>query len=160
MTTVGYGRVTPDSLPGKLLGSAASVVGIVVVSITASVVGASFQQYYNVAQTQLRIPAKTPTAFKQIVGKDTLLGRLRRQNGKPPSIQSDDSKDSGYGRSPLPPMVDADIRNLSLMFRGENHDNGNKLPSSGIKVREKNVVIGIGKNQNDLQKKHLSPFAV
>lgn len=153
MTTVGYGKVTPDSLPGKLLGSAASIVGIVIVSITASVIGASFQQYYNVAQTQLKIPAKTPTAFKQFPGTDTLLKRLRREDGKQASIQSDDSKDSGYGRSPLP-TGDSDSGNSSST-RGNNDDNS---PMTGTKLRERNVVVAIGKNEDEI--KHLSPSAV
>lgn len=104
-TTVGYGEVVPESFFGKLIGAAASVIGIIIVSITASVIGCNFEKYYNVAITQLRIPPKNSTAFKENVSKNTLLTLLRSHGTDVnSSIKSDDSKDSGYGRSPVPPL--------------------------------------------------------
>jgi len=109
MTTVGYGRAVPASIIGKFFGALASVIGILIVSMTTSVIGCNFEQYYSVAITQLRIPAKKSTAIKEIIGKNTLLSKLRQhaKDVKSDSIQSDDSKDSGYGRSPVPPPTDS-----------------------------------------------------
>ena len=132
-TTVGYGEVVPESIIGKLIGAAASVVGIIIVSFTASVIGCNFEKYYSVAITQLRIPAKNSTAFKEVVKRNTLIAQLR-PHGKDvnSSIKSDDSKDSGYGRSPVPP---ADFEHASPV-RCETQEKNN----------EKNVVVAIDRN--------------
>ena len=131
-TTVGYGEVVPESIPGKLIGAAASVIGIIIVSITASVIGCNFEQYYSVAITQLRIPPKNSTAFKDKVSKNTLITELR-SHGKDvnSSIKSEDSKDSGYGRSPVPPL---DIENETSPIHKSNQRRG------------KNIVVAIDSN--------------
>lgn len=131
MTTVGYGRVTPESTPGRIFGALAALIGILILSMTTSVIGSSFQQYYNVARTQMKIPAKN-RSMVLLNNKHTLLG-LIRQNDKPASIQSDDSKDSGYGRSPIPPSLDTE------------HWNTPPAP------RERNVIIKINQEDNDSQ---------
>ena len=99
-------------------------------SITASVIGCNFEQYYSVAITQLRIPAKKSTAFKEVVKRNTLIAQLR-PHGKDvnSSIKSDDSKDSGYGRSPVPPT-----------------DSANASPERQQQVTEKNVVVAMDRN--------------
>ena len=56
MTTVGYGDAVPDSIPGYFVGGAAAVMGVIILSLTSSILGSTFQQYYNLAQTQLKIP--------------------------------------------------------------------------------------------------------
>ncbi|XP_066911656.1 voltage-gated potassium channel KCNC1-like [Clytia hemisphaerica] len=129
-TTVGYGDIVPESIIGKLVGAAASVIGIIIVSITASVIGCNFEQYYSVAITQLRIPAKNSTAFKEVVKRNTLIAQLR-PHGKDvnSSIKSDDSKDSGYGRSPVPPS-----------------DSANASPERQQQLTEKNIVVAMDRN--------------
>ena len=89
-------------------------------------------RYYSVAITQLRIPPKNSTAFKDKVSKNTLTTELR-SHGKDvnSSIKSDDSKDSGYGRSPVPPV---DIDNETSPIHKINQRRG------------KNIVVAIGSN--------------
>ena len=140
MTTVGYGRVVPASIPGKLIGAIASVIGIIIVSMTASVIGCNFEQYYSVAITQLRIPAKKSNAINIDSNKNTLLAQIRRENGKPASIKSDDSKDSGYGRSPVP-ATDCDDNNSPvkphIQFQG--------------KEKKKDIIVAMEAKQNTTQ---------
>ena len=104
MTTIGYGDMTPNSFPGKIVGVMSTVVGIVVLSMTASILGTSFQQYYILAITQLKIPPKKPTAVKIGINVSLINHLTSREeifSKKSSSIKSSDSKDSGYGRSPL-----------------------------------------------------------
>lgn len=109
MTTVGYGGVSPTTPVGRLFGGMAALIGILIVSMTASVIGSSFQQYYQVALTQLKIPARNKNALSEQTERVTLLSLIQR-DGKTASIQSEDSKDSGYGRSPIPlPCSDSDV---------------------------------------------------
>lgn len=121
MTTVGYGRAVPASFTGKIFGALASVIGILIVSMTTSVIGCNFEQYYSVAITQLRIPAKKSTAIKEILGKNTLLSQLHQhaKGVKSDSIKSDDSKDSGYGRSPIPPPTDSNGTSSPVEEKGQ-----------------------------------------
>ena len=130
-TTVGYGEIVPESVPGKFIGAVASVIGIIFVSITASVIGCNFEKYYSVAITQLRIPPKNSTAFKDNVSKNTLLTQLS-SHGKDvnSSIKSDDSKDSGYGRSPVP-LLDIDTE---------------ASPTHSNQHHGKNIVVSIDNN--------------
>ena len=151
MTTVGYGQVVPASATGQLTGAAAAVVGIIFLSITATVISSSFTQYYTVAITQMNIPEKRPTNNKNIPGKDTLLGLLQREDAKPVSIKSVDSKDSGYGRSPVPP-IDSDMGNSTTSLAPA------QSPLAHANVVERNLVVSINGDIDILKNK--SPAVV
>ena len=98
MTTIGSITTVPHSWAGQILGGMAAVIGVILLSLTASVIGSSFQNYYNVARTQMKIPAKR----RKIKGVSKATLRSMTTSEKSDSIKSDDSKDSGYGRSPVP----------------------------------------------------------
>ena len=135
MSTVGYGRISPESWLGRLFGSAAAVIGILIVSMTASVIGSSFQQYYQVARTQLKIPAKKQNVVKIQNDNSTLVSKIHRDD-KTASIQSDDSKDSGYGRSPIPPAMESESNT-----------------SPPVAKRERNIIISINKDEDGRRRK-------
>lgn len=131
MTTVGYGDKAPTSITGRLLGGIAAIIGIILVSMTASILGSSFQQYYNVARAQLKIP-HNPHSSVQREDQRTLRDYFRHLTNKdnsnsnntskpPDNTLSPDSKDSGYGHSPLPaPFIEPDNSSSSPVFRQRN----------------------------------------
>ena len=58
MTTVGYGDLTPQTWPGKIIGGACAVCGVLIVALPISVIGSNFSLYYAHAQARLKLPMK------------------------------------------------------------------------------------------------------
>jgi len=58
MTTVGYGDLTPQTWPGKIIGGACAVCGVLIVALPISVIGSNFSLYYAHAQARLKLPVK------------------------------------------------------------------------------------------------------
>lgn len=58
MTTVGYGDLTPQTWPGKIIGGACAVCGVLIVALPISVIGSNFNLYYAHAQARLKLPMK------------------------------------------------------------------------------------------------------
>lgn len=58
MTTVGYGDLTPETWPGKIIGGACAVCGVLIVALPISVIGSNFNLYYAHAQARLKLPMK------------------------------------------------------------------------------------------------------
>ena len=58
MTTVGYGDFTPQTWPGKIIGGACAVCGVLIVALPISVIGSNFSLYYAHAQARLKLPMK------------------------------------------------------------------------------------------------------
>lgn len=58
MTTVGYGDMTPETWPGKVIGGACAVCGVLIVALPISVIGNNFNLYYAHAQARLKLPTK------------------------------------------------------------------------------------------------------
>ena len=58
MTTVGYGDLTPQTWPGKIIGGACAVCGVLIVALPISVIGSNFNLYYAHAQARLKLPVK------------------------------------------------------------------------------------------------------
>ena len=63
MTTVGYGDVTPKSLPGKLIGALTACSGVLIVALPVSVIGSNFSLYYSYAQARMRLPKRKSPAL-------------------------------------------------------------------------------------------------
>lgn len=58
MTTVGYGDMTPETWPGKVVGGACAICGVLIVALPISVIGSNFNLYYSHAQARLKLPVK------------------------------------------------------------------------------------------------------
>lgn len=58
MTTVGYGDMTPQTWPGKIIGGACAICGVLIVALPISVIGSNFNLYYSHAQARLKLPVK------------------------------------------------------------------------------------------------------
>ncbi|EDO38237.1 predicted protein, partial [Nematostella vectensis] len=58
MTTVGYGDMTPQTWPGKIIGGACAICGVLIVALPISVIGSNFNLYYAHAQARLKLPVK------------------------------------------------------------------------------------------------------
>lgn len=58
MTTVGYGDMTPQTWPGKVVGGACAVCGVLIVAMPISIIGSNFNLYYAHAQARLKLPMK------------------------------------------------------------------------------------------------------
>lgn len=58
MTTVGYGDMTPETWPGKVIGGACAICGVLIVALPISVIGNNFNLYYAHAQARLKLPTK------------------------------------------------------------------------------------------------------
>ena len=58
MTTVGYGEVTPTTLPGKLVGCACALSGVLMMALPVSVVASNFSLYNNYAKVKLKLPPR------------------------------------------------------------------------------------------------------
>ena len=105
MTTVGYGDSTPQSIPGYFVGGAAAILGIIILSLTGSILGSTFEQYYNLAQTQMKIPKNREN--KVAVPFESLhdMAGIPLQEISKSSIRSCNTnisgRDSGYGHSPV-----------------------------------------------------------
>lgn len=104
MTTAGYGDAVPVSIPGLVIGGVAAVFGVIILSLTSSIIGSTFQQYYNLAQTQLKIPNNRQNQVHVPLSSLQEMAGMPGQEYKP-SINSSNSKssgrDSGYGTSPV-----------------------------------------------------------
>ncbi|XP_002170543.2 potassium voltage-gated channel subfamily C member 1 isoform X1 [Hydra vulgaris] len=104
MTTIGYGDMVPSSFAGKIIGIMSTLVGIVILSVIASILGASFQQNYILAIMQYRNPPKKTSAVKIInVSLNNYLTGAEEINKRNinSSLKTFHSNDSGYGKSPL-----------------------------------------------------------
>eukprot|EP00794_Sanderia_malayensis_P007754 gene7754-8598_t len=107
MTTVGYGDAVPESIPGFFVGGVAAVFGVIILSLTGSILGSTFQQYYNLAKTQRKIPKNRQNRVEvSLESLHEMVGLPITPNELPkPSIESGHSKssgrDSGYGKSPV-----------------------------------------------------------
>ncbi|XP_065655976.1 potassium voltage-gated channel protein Shaw isoform X4 [Hydra vulgaris] len=104
MTTIGYGDMVPSSFAGKIIGIMSTLVGIVILSVIASILGASFQQNYILAIMQYRNPPKKTAAVKIInVSLNNYLAGAKEINKRNinSSLKTFHSNDSGYGKSPL-----------------------------------------------------------
>ena len=107
MTTVGYGDMAPHSVIGRFVAGAAAILGIIILSLTTSILGSTFQQYYNLAKTQVKLPDNMRRKIKIV--PETLLSIAANvphsQDESKPSLDSGNSKtsekDSGYGNSPV-----------------------------------------------------------
>ena len=58
VTTVGYGDLSPTTLPGKIFGVFCALCGVLLVAMSASIAGSSFVLYYNLARAQMKLPKK------------------------------------------------------------------------------------------------------
>ena len=58
MTTVGYGDLAPTTWPGKIIGGACAVCGVLMVALPISIIGSNFNLYYAHAQARLKLPRK------------------------------------------------------------------------------------------------------
>ena len=105
MTTVGYGDSVPMSIPGYFVGGAAAILGVIILSLTGSILGSTFEQYYNLAQTQMKIPKNRKNQV--IVPFESLqdMAGIPLQEISKSSIRSYNTnvsgRDSGYGHSPI-----------------------------------------------------------
>lgn len=58
MTTVGYGDMTPLSVPGRIVGGICALCGVLIVALPVTVIGNNFNTYYAHAQARLSLPKK------------------------------------------------------------------------------------------------------
>ena len=97
MTTLGYGDFVPTSVAGKIIGSMAAICGVMLVAMSASVIGSTFSLYYNLAQAQLKLP-KNRRRFD--VECQTLPTILNFRTSQSDSTAPSNNSDSGFQRSP------------------------------------------------------------
>lgn len=105
MTTVGYGDAVPESIPGFFVGGAAAILGVIILSLTGSILGSTFEQYYNLAQTQLKIPNNRHNKIQVPFESLHDMAGIPLQEISKSSIKSCTTylsgRDSGYGHSPV-----------------------------------------------------------
>ena len=105
MTTVGYGDAVPESIPGLFVGAAAAIMGVIILSLTGSILGSTFERYYNLAQTQLRIPKNRHNKISVPFESLHEMAGMPTQEISKSSIKSCNTylsgRDSGYGHSPV-----------------------------------------------------------
>ena len=105
MTTVGYGDAVPGSIPGFFIGGAAAILGVIILSLTGSILGSTFEQYYNLAQTQMKIPRNRQNQVNVPFESLHDLAGIPLQEISKSSIKSCNTnfsgRDSGYGHSPV-----------------------------------------------------------
>ena len=93
MTTVGYGDMTPKTLPGKFLGCIAALSGVLMIALPVSVVASNFSLYNSYAKVKLKLPHRpkkqtvdsalkalqlhTPNASVSVQSPDNTIGRNR-----------------------------------------------------------------------------------
>ena len=97
MTTLGYGDFLLTSVVGKIIGAMAAICGVMVVAMSASVIGSTFSLYYNLAQAQLKLP-KNRRKFD--VECQTLPAILNCRTSQTESTAGSNNSDSGFQRSP------------------------------------------------------------
>ena len=105
MTTVGYGDAVPESNPGFFVGGLAAVMGVIILSLTSSILGSTFEQYYNLGQTQLKIPTQKNNKVHVHFESLNEMAGIPSQEVSKSSIKSGNTfysgRDSGYGNSPV-----------------------------------------------------------
>lgn len=105
MTTVGYGDAVPESNPGLFVGGLAAVMGVIILSLTSSILGSTFEQYYNLGQTQLKIPRQKNNKVHVHFESLNEMAGIASQEVSKSSIKSGNTfysgRDSGYGNSPV-----------------------------------------------------------
>ena len=105
MTTVGYGDSVPQSVPGYFIGGAAAILGVIILSLTGSILGSTFEQYYNLAQTQMKIPKGRQNQVTVPFESLHDMAGIPLQEISKSSIRSCNTnisgRDSGYGHSPV-----------------------------------------------------------
>ena len=93
MTTVGYGDMTPKTLPGKMLGCVAALSGVLMIALPVSVVASNFSLYNSYAKVKLKLPHRpkkqavdsalkalqlhTPNASVSVQSPENTIGRNR-----------------------------------------------------------------------------------
>ena len=70
MTTVGYGDMTPVTIPGKIVGSFCAISGVLMIALPVPVIVNNFSLYYSHAQARLKLPKKRR---RVLVGADNAL---------------------------------------------------------------------------------------
>ncbi|KAK3755620.1 hypothetical protein QZH41_017622 [Actinostola sp. cb2023] len=82
MTTVGYGDMTPATWPGKVVGGACAICGVLIVALPISVIGNNFNLYYSHAQARLKLPVKQRRLVLGAVGLLSKQELSSRRNKK------------------------------------------------------------------------------
>ena len=93
VTTVGYGDLSPTSIPGKIFGIFCALCGVLLVSMSASIAGGSFVVYYNLARAQIKIPRNRQKFNIDVESLPTIINF----NNVP--MTSSTPEDSGFERS-------------------------------------------------------------
>ena len=69
MTTVGYGDYAPKTFPGKVVGSACAVSGLLIISLPIAIIASSFDSYYQNMEATKHSAQREATEF----GKKTMI---------------------------------------------------------------------------------------
>ena len=93
VTTVGYGDLSPTSIPGRIFGIFCALCGVLLVSMSASIAGSSFVLYYNLARAQMKIPRNRQKINIDVESLPTIINL-----DNVPSLSSS-PEDSGFERS-------------------------------------------------------------
>jgi hypothetical protein len=95
VTTVGFGDLSPTSIPGRIFGIFCALCGVLLVSMSASIAGSSFVLYYNLARAQMKIPRNRQKINIDVESLPTIIN----MNNVPSPGPSSSPEDSGIERS-------------------------------------------------------------
>jgi hypothetical protein len=127
ITTVGYGDLSPTSIPGKIFGIFCALCGVLLVSMSASIAGSSFVLYYNLARAQMKIPRNRQKFNIDVESLPTIINL----NNVPSQLST--PEDSGFERSSgSANSEDINMRKCSAFCKDDPHSDHGKENNNGI----------------------------
>ena len=130
VTTVGYGDVSPNTLIGRLVGSTAGFLGLLIVAMPIAIVGGSFHYSFEHLEQRLKATRERKEERKRLKEK------LRRQRHKM-KMQSGD-------KDPKLMSVDEKLANLADKYAGDRLDVLTHLKLAREKAAKVEAVLSRG----------------